>query len=79
MPAILKKVLKILLWIVVSIFLLFALIVALIRMPSVQNFIVNKIEPVLEEKTGTVFDIGRVYLSFPKNVTLECLYVEDLF
>lgn len=78
MPAILKKILKILLWIIASIVILFIIIVLLIRMPAVQEYIVNKAEPMVEKKIGTRFDIRGAYISFPDNVTVEGLYVEDL-
>ncbi|GEM_PF-2815502 len=73
----LKKPLKIIAWILSGILLFFILLVVIIRLPSVQHFIVQKIDPIIEKKLGTNFHIDRFYISFPKNLTIEGLYLED--
>ncbi|HLA56008.1 MAG TPA: translocation/assembly module TamB domain-containing protein [Flavobacterium sp.] len=73
----LKKGLKVLLWIVGSIVVLFLLIVVLIQVPAIQNFAKNKAVTYLEDKIKTKVSIGRIEIGLPKKVILEGFYFED--
>lgn len=69
--------LKTLLWIIVSITGLVLLLIVLIRIPTIQNYVVTKVTDFLETKIGTPVDIGYVSLDFPKKLVLENIYFED--
>ncbi|PVH26466.1 translocation/assembly module TamB domain-containing protein [Sphingobacterium corticibacter] len=72
-----KIALKTLLWIIGSVIFLALLIIVLIRIPSVQNFVVGKVTNYVEGKIGTPVRIGYINIAFPKKLVLENIYVED--
>lgn len=74
----LKKILKLLLWVIISFLLLFILIAVTIRIPSVQNKIVSFATSFISDKTHTKVNLNKVSLSFPKSLILEGIYLEDL-
>jgi len=65
------------LWIIGSLVVLFLLIIFLLRIPSVQNYIVGKVTNYVETKIGTPVDIGYINITFPKKLVLENVYFED--
>lgn len=69
--------LKTILWIIGSIIGLILLIFILIRIPSVQNFLVQQVVSYLEKKIETPVKIERVSLDLPKLLVLEGVYFED--
>lgn len=69
--------LKIVLWVIGSIIALFLLLIFLIRLPSVQNYVVGKVTNYLENKIGTPVDIGHIEITFPKKLVLNDVYFED--
>ena len=73
----LKKSLKVLLWIMGSIILLFLILVIALQVPSVQNFAKNKAVTYLEGKIKTKVKINRIEIGLPKKVILEGVYFED--
>ena len=77
MNKVIKRILKILGWTVVSIVLLLVLVVVLIQVPAVQNFARKKAVAFLEKKIGTRVEIDHLSISFPKKVVLEGVYFED--
>lgn len=72
-----KKMLRILMWVVISIVTLILLVVVAIQIPAVQNFIKDKAITFLNDKIKTKSSIDKLYISFPKNVVLEGFYFED--
>ena len=72
-----KRILRILLTTLVSIFLLLVLVLVLIQTPPVQNFILKKAQSYLQDKLQTRVELGRIYIGFPKNIVLEDVYIED--
>lgn len=72
-----KLILKIFLWILGSIVGLVILIFILIRIPSIQNFAVQKVVSYLENKIDTKVSLKRISLDFPKLLVLEGVYFED--
>ena len=74
---VIKKVLRVLMWIGISIVSLLLLIIVAIQIPAVQNFIKDKAITFLNEKIKTKSSIDKLYISFPKNVVLEGFYFED--
>jgi hypothetical protein len=73
----LKKTLRVLLWIVVSIIALLLLLTILIQVPSVQNFAKDKAVTYLNEKIKTKVSLDRIAINFPKEIVLEGFYFED--
>lgn len=69
--------LKTILWIVGSVIALLLLAIFLIRLPSVQNYVVGKVTNYLETKIGTPVNIGYIHITFPKKLVLENVYFED--
>lgn len=72
-----KRILRIILRILLSLFLLFVVLIIFIRSPWGQDIIVGKVTDYISEKIDTKFDIGKLYITFSGNVTLEDLYLED--
>jgi len=73
----LKKILRILSRIVLSIFILFILLILFVRSPWGQDLIIEKVTKYVSEKIDTKFEIGKLYLSFSGNLTIEELLLED--
>jgi len=69
--------LKTILWTIGSIIALLLLIIFLIRLPTVQNYVVGKVTNYLENKIGTPVNIGYINITFPKKIVLENVYFED--
>jgi Uncharacterized protein conserved in bacteria len=68
---------KTLLWIIGGIIGLILLLFILIRIPAVQNYLVQKITSYLENKIKTPVRIAHVSLDLPKMLVLEGVYFED--
>ncbi len=68
---------KTLLWIIGSIIGLILLIFVLIRIPAIQNYVVQKVTSYLENKIKTPVRIDYVSLDLPKMLVLEGVYFED--
>jgi len=72
-----RKILKIVLWITISLMLLFIIIALLIQIPAIQNKIVQYATSYVSKKTNTKVEIKRISISFPKSVVIEGLFLED--
>lgn len=68
---------KIILIIVGSLVGLVVVLALLLLTPPVQNFARKKAQNYLSQKLQTRFEIGRIYIGFPKKIVLENVYVED--
>lgn len=68
---------KTLLWIIGGIVGLILLVFILIRIPAVQNYVVQKVTSYLENKIKTPVRIASVSLDLPKMLVLEGVYFED--
>ena len=73
----LKRVAKILLWIVGSIIFLLLAVVFLLRLESVQNFIISKATKFVSDKTHTTVKIGHIRISYPAEIILEKVFLDD--
>ncbi len=73
----LKKLLKIIAWMVGSFLLLFIIIAVLLQFSSVQTFLIQKITSQVSQRVDTRVEIDRVAIRFPKSVGLKGIYVED--
>lgn len=74
---VIKKILKIFAWIIGSVVILLIALALLIQFPSVQTWLTNKAVSFLEDKIGTEVSLGSISISFPKNIVLEDIYLED--
>ena len=74
---ILRKILKILMWIVGGVIGLFLLIVLLIQIPAIQNVIKNKAVGFIENKINTPVSIDKLEIGLPKKIILKGFYFED--
>jgi len=72
-----KVFLRTILWIVGGLITLILLLIFLIRLPSVQNYLVKEATHYLEQKIGTPVSIGYVNITFPKKIVLERVYFAD--
>lgn len=75
--AFLKWTLRVVGWAIVAVAALITIVALLIRIPAVQQRLVQRAVAFLSEKTGAVVRLDRISLQFPRDVTLEGLYVED--
>lgn len=73
-----KRVLKIFMWIVACVILLLTTLVLLIRIPAVQNTLVQKVTAYLTDRTKAEIAIKKILISFPNSVSIEGLLVKDL-
>src|SRR5688572_21731649 len=74
---ILTKTLKVAGWVLSSIVFLLLIVIVVIQIPAIQQKITQKAVAFLEEKIGTEVEIESLYISFPKNIVLKGLYIED--
>ncbi|HSB92152.1 MAG TPA: translocation/assembly module TamB domain-containing protein, partial [Flavitalea sp.] len=68
---------KIVLIIISSLVGLVIVLALLLLTPPVQNFARQKAQVFLSNKLKTKFEIGRIYIGFPKKIVLEDVYIED--
>lgn len=69
---------KVLAGLFISVLVLLVLAVVLIRLPSVQNFIVGKVTGYVSSKTHTRVELKHLFIAFPKSIVIEDLFAEDL-
>src|SRR5688500_10163419 len=73
-----KRTLKVLLWVLVSlVFLLFATAL-LVQVPSVQNALIHKVTSFISNKTHSKVEAGILSILFPESISLREVFVEDL-
>ncbi len=72
-----KRILRIILIFLSSFAALLLSIVLLIQTAPVQNFLKGKVVVYLQTKLHTKVEIGKIYISFPKNIVLRDVYFED--
>ncbi len=74
----LRKLIRITLWIFAALVLIFLALWGLLQFPGVQNAVVNKVTDYLSEKLNTEARIERVDIRFFKTAVIEGVYIEDL-
>ncbi|RZK55096.1 MAG: translocation/assembly module TamB, partial [Pedobacter sp.] len=77
MKKILRKSLKVLLWIVASLIILVVAVALSLNIPAVQNFVKNKAITYLKNKTKTEVTLESIKIALPKDVVLNKFYIED--
>jgi hypothetical protein len=78
MVSILKKPLKVMLWVALSFVLLFIMIAGLIQIPAIQTKITGYAISFVSSKTHTAVNVKNISIAFPKSVVIEGLFVEDI-
>ncbi|MGZ4089929.1 MAG: translocation/assembly module TamB domain-containing protein, partial [Bacteroidia bacterium] len=73
-----KRILKIILWITLSVILLLLCLGVIIRIPSVQHAVLVKTTDYLQKKTHAEIKIKKIELLFPTSISLEGVLVKDL-
>lgn len=56
---------------------LFASLWAVLKVPSVQNFLVSKATTYISDKTHTRVELAYIDLEFPKSILLQGIFLED--
>jgi len=74
---ILRKTGKIFLWVIVGLLILPFVLSALLAIPAVQNFTVDRLAAFASRKMKTEVSIGRVDIGFAGRVHIDDFYVED--
>lgn len=73
----LRKTLKVIMWVVISLMLILVLMAILIQIPAIQNRIVHYATSYVSDKTHTKVEIKHISISLPKSVVVEGLFLED--
>mgnify|MGYP001801176890 CR=1 FL=1 len=60
-----------------SLLLLILITIILIRIPGIQDAIVDKVEQQLKDQFDTELSVGHVYLNFPTTIEVASFYLED--
>jgi hypothetical protein len=71
------KAIKVILWVVAIVVLIFVIIAGLIHIPAVQNKIVDAATSFVSKKTNTKVEIENISIKFPKTVVINGLFLED--
>lgn len=65
------------LWTLAGLLIILLALSILLRIPSVQNYVVGKVTNYIEKTIETPVRIGYVNITFPKKIVLENVYFED--
>ena len=71
------KILRILGKALAVILILLLLVILFVRSPWGQNIIKDKLVSTISDKTGTVVELDRLFITFGGNIQLDGLYMED--
>ena len=74
---IIKKVVKIALWVGGCILALLLLLIVLIQLPFIQNKIKDFAIEFVHKKIGTPISLDRISIAFPKQIVIDGLYIES--
>lgn len=77
MKGILRKALRIILWITGLVPVLAFCIFLLLKLPAVQGFIRESAVNYLKKKLNTEVQLGRLHIDFPTSVELDSLFIAD--
>jgi len=76
--SILKKTLKVILWVIIGYVLVMLLVAALIQIPAIQLKVAHFATSFVSDKTHTKVELKKINIRFPKSIVVEGLYLEDL-
>lgn len=75
---IIRKTIKVIIWVTLSVVFLFLIVAALIQIPAIQTKLVQFATSFVTNKTHTKVELEKVSISFPKSIVIEGLYLEDI-
>lgn len=75
--SVMRKLIRVIIWIALSFVLLILAIAALVQIPTIQTKIVQYATSFISNKTHTKVELKKLSISFPKTVVIEGLYLED--
>ncbi|MCK9310733.1 MAG: translocation/assembly module TamB [Bacteroidales bacterium] len=75
--SIIKKTLKVILWLIIGYVLLLLVIIILIQIPTVQLKLARYATTYVSNKTQTKVELKKINICFPKSIVIEELYLED--
>jgi hypothetical protein len=75
---ILVKLLKVIIWITLSLTILFILVALVVQIPAIQNSAVHRATSFISSKTGTRVEIERISITFLGDIAIKGIFVEDL-
>src|SRR5437763_443347 len=78
MKKLVTKSLKIIAWIIGSLLFLVIAAIFLVRLPSVQTYITEKATQYISSRTHTRVEVQSVFISFPKSIVIQGVFLEDL-
>ncbi|MFH1000635.1 MAG: hypothetical protein V1783_07315, partial [Bacteroidota bacterium] len=78
MVSLFKKILKAIIWLAISLLLMFIILVVLIQIPAIQNKLTHYAISFISNKTHTRVDLKKISISFPKSVVIDGLFLEDI-
>jgi len=76
--SILKKLLKVILWVIIGYILLLLVVAALLQIPAIQLKVAHSATSFVSDKTNTRVELKKINIRFPKSIVIENLYLEDL-
>jgi translocation and assembly module TamB len=71
------RILKVILWILGSVFFLLILVVIALQFKQTQTFITGKVISYVSKKTKSKISLAEINIAFPKYIVLKELYLED--
>src|SRR6056297_1795997 len=74
----LKKAVKIVLMTIAGLALLLILLGVLIQVPAIQSSIVHRVTTVVSDRSGTMVEIDKERIAFPKTVVVRGIFLDDL-
>ncbi len=69
---------RVLLRVLLGIVILVVTVFILVQVPAVQNYAKDRFVVYLEKRLNTNVEVGKLYIDFPRHITLEDVYIEDL-
>jgi len=73
----LRKILRAAGWVLTTLVVLLIVLILVIRIPAIQNKLTQQAVSFLENKIGTKVQLEHIFISFPKKIVVEGLYLED--
>lgn len=61
----------------VTVVMLFGVVWGVLKIPAVQNFLVNKATSYISKKTNTRVELAYIDLEFPKSIVLQGIFLDD--
>ncbi|MBC7485662.1 MAG: translocation/assembly module TamB [Cytophagaceae bacterium] len=73
----LRILVKTIIGLLVAVVMLFVIVWAVLKIPAVQNFLVDKVTSYVSKKTHTRVELAYIDLEFPKSIVLQGIFLDD--